>query len=81
MFGRLHVAVNEPLCLGSSQPGCGLHSDSQNLDEREWPVAIESALQRRPSHIRHDEIGEPIRIRHAVDFNHVVMNHRGSRAK
>jgi hypothetical protein len=23
----------------------GLHSDSQNLDEREWPLVIESALR------------------------------------
>ena len=36
-------------------------------------------LQRRPAHIRHDEIGEPLHIRHAVNFHHVVMNHRGGR--
>jgi len=41
--------VNESLCVGGSQAGRGLHSDSQNLDEREWPIVIESALQARVS--------------------------------
>ena len=64
--GRLHVAVNEPLCVGGGQAGGRLHSDAQNLDQREWPIVIESPLQRRPSYIRHYEIGEPGVIRHAV---------------
>ena len=57
----------------------GLHSNSQNLDERKWPILIKPVLQRRPSHIRHDKIGQPLYIRHAVNFHHIVVNHCGGR--
>ena len=69
--------MNEPLGVGGSQPGGGLHADSQDFDQRQRPIVIEPALQRRPAHIGHDEIGQPLQLRHAVDFHHVVMNHRG----
>ncbi len=77
--GRLDVAVNESLGMSGGQTGRGLHSDSQDFDERERSVLIEPVLQRRPAHVRHDEIGQPLHIRHAVNFHDVVMNHRGGR--
>ena len=68
--------MDESLCVGGGQTGCDLHSDSQNLDKGQRPIVIESAPQRRLTHVRHDKIGEPINIRHAVDFHHAVMNYR-----
>ena len=75
--GRLHVAVNEPLGMGGGQPGGGLHADAEDFGQRQRPVVVQPPLQRRPADVGHDEIGQPGRFRHAVDFDHVVVDHGG----
>ena len=72
--------MNEPLGMGGRQPGRGLHRDSQNLDDRQRSRRHRVGVARDgPADIRHDEIGEPIGIRDAVDFDHVVVNDRSGR--
>ena len=65
--------------MGGGQPGGGLHADAEDFDQRQRSSVVQPALQGRPADVGHDEIGQPGRFGHAVDFDHVVVDHRGSR--
>ena len=73
---RLHIAVDQPLCVGRLQSPGHLQPDRQRRFQVQLPVPVQPLLQRGIGQIRHHQIRQFLVLRNLVDRDHMVMDHR-----
>ena len=74
---RLHVAVNEPLCVCGGQPRRDLPADTQHFFQSQRARHSDSLLQRLAFQNWHDEVRKSAFLIHRLDRNDVFV-HDGS---
>ncbi len=76
-IGWLDVAVDQPLPVRRRQPLRDLHTDAQDLLQRQLPGAVELLLQRGAVDELHDQVGHRAGILDSVDVDDVVLGDGG----